>query len=207
MCHFLQLKLYLMVHHTRTWFKIVQRVYNKDLLLVALAPPVGDGADRSRCSGDSPCPNRASPPPILPRLRKEIIQRVNMVATEFRKVATSQMWDTTKRAITENNAVTLQLAKITRQGTQLLAENEQLRGHQDDLCKQLELLENSQKLMARKNRGHQKVHTPGPHPGGLGTESRKETQGPVLGANTAPARVDLGSGHGGGLWPPSLVCI
>ncbi|ELR51975.1 hypothetical protein M91_07703, partial [Bos mutus] len=51
------------------------------------------------------------------RLRKEIIQRVNMVATEFRKVATSQMWDTTKRAITENNAVTLQLAKITRQGT------------------------------------------------------------------------------------------
>uniref|UniRef100_A0A8C2R640 Cilia- and flagella-associated protein 157 n=1 Tax=Capra hircus TaxID=9925 RepID=A0A8C2R640_CAPHI len=62
------------------------------------------------------------------RLRKEIIQRVNMVATEFRKVATSQMWDTTKRAITENNAVTLQLAKTTRQGTQLLAENEQLRG-------------------------------------------------------------------------------
>ncbi|XDB55623.1 hypothetical protein AB1E18_009085 [Capra hircus] len=91
------------------------------------------------------------------RLRKEIIQRVNMVATEFRKVATSQMWDTTKRAITENNAVTLQLAKTTRQGTQLLAENEQLRGHQDNLCKQLELLENSQKLMARKNRGHQKV--------------------------------------------------
>nr|CAI9693509.1 unnamed protein product [Rangifer tarandus platyrhynchus] len=28
------------------------------------------------------------------------------------------MWDTTKWAITENNAVTLQLAKITRQGTQ-----------------------------------------------------------------------------------------
>ncbi|XP_055255055.1 cilia- and flagella-associated protein 157 isoform X2 [Moschus berezovskii] len=91
------------------------------------------------------------------RLRKEIIQRVNMVATEFHKVATSQMWDTTKRAITENNAVTLQLAKITRQGTQLLAENEQLRGHQNDLCKQLELLENSQKLMARNNLGHQKV--------------------------------------------------
>lgn len=100
---------------------------------------------------------------------------MNMVATEFRKVATSQMWDTTKRAITENNAVTLQLAKTTRQGTQLLAENEQLRGHQDDLCKQLELLENSQKLMARKNRGHQKVCTPGPHPRRLGTESRKET--------------------------------
>ncbi|MBW00796.1 hypothetical protein ESR_02291, partial [Eschrichtius robustus] len=91
------------------------------------------------------------------RLKKEIIQRVNMVAAEFRKVATSQMWDTTKRAIMENNTVTLQLAKISRQGMQLLQENEQLRGNQDNLCKQLELLENSQKVMARHSRGHKKI--------------------------------------------------
>uniref|UniRef100_A0A8C3WQT7 Cilia- and flagella-associated protein 157 n=1 Tax=Catagonus wagneri TaxID=51154 RepID=A0A8C3WQT7_9CETA len=91
------------------------------------------------------------------RLRKEIIQRVNMVATEFRKVATSQMWDTTKRAILENNTMTLQLAKISQQGLKLLQENEQLRGTQDNLCQQLELLENSQKVMARHSRGHQKI--------------------------------------------------
>ena len=118
------------------------------------------------------------PDPLTPtppvRLKKEIIQRVNMVATEFRKVATSQMWDTTKRAIMENNTVTLQLAKISRQGMQLLQENEQLRGNQDNLCKQLELLENSQKVMARHSRGHQKVCPPGPHHGVFGTENRKE---------------------------------
>ncbi|XP_040487871.1 cilia- and flagella-associated protein 157 [Ursus maritimus] len=91
------------------------------------------------------------------RLRKEIIQRVNLVATEFRKVATNQMWDTTKRAIIENNTVTLQLSKISRQGMQLLQENEQLKGTQDKLCKQLDLLENTQKVMARHSRGHHKI--------------------------------------------------
>ncbi|XP_015095815.2 cilia- and flagella-associated protein 157 isoform X1 [Vicugna pacos] len=91
------------------------------------------------------------------RLRKEIIQRVNLVASEFHKVAKNQMWDTTKRAIMENNAVTLQLTKVSRQGMQLLQENEQLRGTQDNLCKQLELLENSQKVMARHSKGHQKI--------------------------------------------------
>uniref|UniRef100_F1RS10 Cilia- and flagella-associated protein 157 n=1 Tax=Sus scrofa TaxID=9823 RepID=F1RS10_PIG len=91
------------------------------------------------------------------RLRKEIIQRVNMVATEFRKVATSQMWDTTKRAILENNTVTLQLAQISQRGLQLLRENEQLRGTQGKLSQELELLEDSQKVMARHSRGHQKI--------------------------------------------------
>uniref|UniRef100_A0A667I0W2 Cilia- and flagella-associated protein 157 n=2 Tax=Lynx canadensis TaxID=61383 RepID=A0A667I0W2_LYNCA len=91
------------------------------------------------------------------RLRKEIIQRVNLVATEYRKVATSQMWDTTKRAIMENNTVTLQLSKISRQGAQLLQENEQLKGTRDELCKQLDLLENAQKVMARHSRGHRKI--------------------------------------------------
>nr|XP_012627451.1 cilia- and flagella-associated protein 157 isoform X2 [Microcebus murinus] len=91
------------------------------------------------------------------RLRKEIIQRVNLVATEFRKVATNQMWDTTKRAILENSSVTLQLAKMSRQGVQLMQENEQLKGSQEELCKQLELLENTQKVMARDRRGHQKI--------------------------------------------------
>uniref|UniRef100_H0WXP4 Cilia- and flagella-associated protein 157 n=1 Tax=Otolemur garnettii TaxID=30611 RepID=H0WXP4_OTOGA len=91
------------------------------------------------------------------RLRKEIIQRVNLVATEFRKVATNQMWETTKRAIQENSSVTLQLAKTSRQGVQLLQENEQLKGNQDELYKQLKVLESTQKVMARHKRGHQKI--------------------------------------------------
>lgn len=108
-------------------------------------------------------------PPILTRLRKEIIQHVNLVATEFRKVATSQMWDTTKRAIVENNTITLQLSKISKHGMQLLQENEQLKGIQDKLCKQLDLLENTQKVMARHSRGHHKVCPPGLHHKAFGT--------------------------------------
>ncbi|KAM7316861.1 hypothetical protein ACRRTK_024592 [Alexandromys fortis] len=91
------------------------------------------------------------------RLRKEIIQRVNLVATEFRKVATNQMWETTRRAILENNSVTLQLSWVTQQGMQLLQENEQLRSIKDKLYHQVELLENTQEIMARNSKGHQKV--------------------------------------------------
>ncbi|CAO2597883.1 Cilia- and flagella-associated protein 157 [Lemmus lemmus] len=91
------------------------------------------------------------------RLRKEIIQRVNLVATEFRKVATNQMWETTRRAILENNNVTLQLSWVTQQGMQLLQENEQLRSIKDKLYQQVELLENTQEIMARNSKGHQKV--------------------------------------------------
>ncbi|XP_062938102.1 cilia- and flagella-associated protein 157 [Cynocephalus volans] len=91
------------------------------------------------------------------RLRKEIIQRVNLVATEFRNVASNQMWETTRRAILENSSVTLQMAKLSQQGMQLLQENKQLKGSQDELCKQLQLLENTEKVMARNSRGHQKI--------------------------------------------------
>ncbi|XP_009455605.2 cilia- and flagella-associated protein 157 isoform X3 [Pan troglodytes] len=91
------------------------------------------------------------------RLRKEIIQRVNLVANEFHKVTTNRMWETTKRAIKENNGITLQMARVSQQGMKLLQENEQLKGRQNNLCKQLELLENTQKVMARHKRGHQKI--------------------------------------------------
>lgn len=99
---------------------------------------------------------------LLARLRKEIIQRVNLVATEFRKVATNQMWETTRRAILENNSVTLQLSKVSKHGVQLLQENEQLKDAQNKLCQQLAMLENTQEIMARKNIGHKKVGPPCP---------------------------------------------
>ncbi|XP_077001742.1 cilia- and flagella-associated protein 157 isoform X2 [Tamandua tetradactyla] len=117
------------------------------------------------------------------RLRKEIIQRVNMVANEFRKVATNQMWDTTKRAIRENRTATLQLAKMSRKSTALLQENEQLKGTQDTLCKQLQLLENNQKIMARHSKGHQKIIL-------MLTEKCREQQQDTL--ETAQLRLLLG---------------
>ena len=78
------------------------------------------------------CAHSARPhslPPILTRVKKEVIQRLNMVATEFRKVATDQMWDTTKRAILENNTVTLQLSKVSKHGLRLLQEIDQTSPH------------------------------------------------------------------------------
>ncbi|XP_007942563.1 cilia- and flagella-associated protein 157-like [Orycteropus afer afer] len=91
------------------------------------------------------------------RLKKEIIQRVNLVASEFRKVANNQMWKTTKWAIQENHSMSLQLAKLSRHDVQLLQENEQLQGSQDKLCKEVELLEDTQKIMARHNKSHLKI--------------------------------------------------
>ncbi|XP_004849373.1 cilia- and flagella-associated protein 157 [Heterocephalus glaber] len=91
------------------------------------------------------------------RLRKEIIQRVNLVAAEFHKMAAHQTWEMTKRAIVENNSTTLQLAKVSQQGVQLLQENKQLKDTQEELRKQLGLLESTQKVMARNSRGHRKI--------------------------------------------------
>ncbi|EPQ17194.1 hypothetical protein D623_10025047 [Myotis brandtii] len=103
------------------------------------------------------------------RVKKEIIQRVNQVATDFHKMATSQMWDTTKQAILENNTVTLQLSRVSQHGVQLLRENDQLKSNQDKLCKELELLQNAKQAMAKHSRSHQKVCLPGPQHRVFGT--------------------------------------
>ncbi|XP_045701866.1 cilia- and flagella-associated protein 157 [Phyllostomus hastatus] len=105
------------------------------------------------------------------RVKKEVIQRLNMVATEFRKVATDQMWDTTKRAILENNTVTLQLSKVSRHGMRLLQENDQLKGTRDKMSKQLELLEDIVKAMATHRRDYRQVILR------LTQKCRKEQQG------------------------------
>lgn len=78
-------------------------------------------------------------------------------------MAASQMWDTTKRTITENNTVTLQLAKVSQHGLQLLQENEHLRSVQGQLSQELELLEGTQRTMAKQSILHKKVPR-GPEP-------------------------------------------
>ncbi|KAM4877379.1 cilia- and flagella-associated protein 157 isoform 2-T2 [Thomomys bottae] len=160
------------------------------------------------------------------RLRKEIIQRVNLVAADFRKVATNQMWETTKRAILENSTVTMKLAKVSQQGVQLLHENEQLRDNQGQLCHQVEVLESTQKVMARNSKGHQKIILM------LAEKCREQQQGAVeaqqlrlllshleqnflqLQIDNQALRCTAGQGHGlwDGLfcpvsfWPRRLAC-
>uniref|UniRef100_A0A670KHW5 Cilia- and flagella-associated protein 157 n=1 Tax=Podarcis muralis TaxID=64176 RepID=A0A670KHW5_PODMU len=91
------------------------------------------------------------------RLKKEMMHRVNTVAAEFRKVAHSQMAETTKRTIRENVTISFQLTKITEQSLQLLQENERLKEAHSEALKQLELLEENETKMAQNSLSNQKV--------------------------------------------------
>lgn len=97
---------------------------------------------------------------LLCRLKKEMVQRVNVVASEFRKVSHSQMAETTKRAIRENVAISVQLTKLSDRSYDLLQENEQLKEAQVEMQKQLEMLEHNEKEMAKNSLSHQKVRAP-----------------------------------------------
>uniref|UniRef100_A0A8C5F1N7 Cilia- and flagella-associated protein 157 n=1 Tax=Gopherus evgoodei TaxID=1825980 RepID=A0A8C5F1N7_9SAUR len=91
------------------------------------------------------------------RLKKEMMQRVNMVAAEFRKVSNSQMAETTKRTIRENVAINVQLAKMSDRSYDLIQENDMLKEAQAEMQKQLEMLEHNEKQMAKNSLGNQKM--------------------------------------------------
>uniref|UniRef100_F6S448 Cilia- and flagella-associated protein 157 n=1 Tax=Ornithorhynchus anatinus TaxID=9258 RepID=F6S448_ORNAN len=90
-------------------------------------------------------------------LKKEIIQRVNTVASEFRKISSSQMAETTKRAIRENMRVTLQLANVSSRSLALMQENEQLHCTAQEMRKELVLLQHMEKAMAKDGLGNKKM--------------------------------------------------
>ncbi|XP_020821098.1 cilia- and flagella-associated protein 157-like [Phascolarctos cinereus] len=91
------------------------------------------------------------------RLRKDIIHRINTVAAEFRRFSSSQMAETTKRAIRENVTVALGLAKINSGNLEQIKENNVLKESKEELCKQLALLERDEKTMAKNSLTHIKV--------------------------------------------------
>jgi len=85
------------------------------------------------------------------RLKREMVGRVNAVATEFRRVSNQQMAETTKRTIQENVAVNSQLVKLTDKTKDLMSENESLRAKLSESSRKLELLEKNERELARKN--------------------------------------------------------
>ncbi|XP_077140516.1 cilia- and flagella-associated protein 157 [Ranitomeya variabilis] len=91
------------------------------------------------------------------RLKKEMVQKVNTVAAEFRRVSNDQMAETTKRAIRENVAVSSQLAKMSEKSLVLIQENDLLKEHEAELRKQVEMLEENEKELAKNNVSNQKV--------------------------------------------------
>ncbi|CAJ0966720.1 unnamed protein product [Ranitomeya imitator] len=91
------------------------------------------------------------------RLKKEMVQKVNTVAAEFRRVSNDQMAETTKRVIRENVAVSSQLAKMSEKSLVLIQENDLLKEHEAELRKQVEMLEENEKELAKNNVSNQKV--------------------------------------------------
>ncbi|KAM4663763.1 cilia- and flagella-associated protein 157 [Discoglossus pictus] len=91
------------------------------------------------------------------RLKKEMVQRVNSVAAEFRKVSNNQMAETTKRAIRENVSISSQLAKMSDKTMELIQENDHLKDKVADQRKQLEMLEENEREMVKNNLSNQKV--------------------------------------------------
>lgn len=95
---------------------------------------------------------------LLPcRLKSEMVQRVNQVAAEFRRVSNKQMAETTKNTIRENVSITAQLAKMSDKTMELIQENDELKKKERQQKQHIEMLEDNEKTLAKKNHSHQKV--------------------------------------------------
>ncbi|XP_029469960.1 cilia- and flagella-associated protein 157 isoform X2 [Rhinatrema bivittatum] len=91
------------------------------------------------------------------RLKKEMLQRLNMVAAEFRKVSVNQMAETTRRTIRENVSIGAQLAKMSDKSMEMVQEKDCLREIQAEQCKQVAMLEHNEKQLVRNNLSNQKI--------------------------------------------------
>jgi len=91
------------------------------------------------------------------RLKKEMILRVNTVAAEFRKVSNKQMAETTKRTIRENVMINAQLSKMSEKTMELISENDDARQKEKKQKQQIDILEDNEKELVKKNTTNQKV--------------------------------------------------
>ena len=91
------------------------------------------------------------------RLKKEMILRVNQVAAEFRKVSNKQMAETTKRTIRENVSINAQLSKMSDKTMDLIQENDALKEKEKEMKQHIDMLEFTEKELAKKNSSNQKV--------------------------------------------------
>lgn len=92
-----------------------------------------------------------------------MVSRVNTVAAEFRKVSNKQMAETTKRTIRENVSIMAQLVQKSDKTMELIQENDDLRLKEKNQKQHIEMLETTEKELAKKNHSNQKVTTSRPH--------------------------------------------
>ena len=86
-----------------------------------------------------------------------MILRVNTVAAEFRKVSNKQMAETTKRTIRENVMINAQLSKMSEKTMELIAENDDARQREKKQKQHIDILEDNEKELVKKNTTNQKV--------------------------------------------------
>jgi predicted RNase H-like nuclease (RuvC/YqgF family) len=86
-----------------------------------------------------------------------MILRVNQVAAEFRKVSNKQMAETTKRTIRENVSINAQLSKMSDKTMDLIQENDALKEKEKEMKQHIDMLEFTEKELAKKNSSNQKV--------------------------------------------------
>ncbi|XP_067825600.1 cilia- and flagella-associated protein 157 isoform X2 [Heptranchias perlo] len=91
------------------------------------------------------------------RLKKEMISRVNAVAAEFRRISKKQVAETTKRAIRENVSISIQLGKMSDKSVKIIKENDELKLEAKKLWRDIHILEESEKELAKKNLSNLKV--------------------------------------------------
>lgn len=91
------------------------------------------------------------------RLKKEMVVKVSQVAAEFRRVSNKQMADTTKRTIKENVSINNQIQKMSEKIIDLIDDNDNSKIKDKVKKQQIDLLEDNEKELARKNISNLKV--------------------------------------------------
>ncbi|KNE61071.1 hypothetical protein AMAG_06826 [Allomyces macrogynus ATCC 38327] len=83
-------------------------------------------------------------------LKREMAAKVADAVGSFRRVADTQMAETTKRALRENLVATAQLRKLATKTSEIMAENDALKEANTKLRIDAEILRNGQTQLARK---------------------------------------------------------
>lgn len=82
---------------------------------------------------------------------------MNAVAAEFRRISKKQVAETTKRAIRENVSISSQLGKMSDKSMKIIKENDELKNEATRQWRNINILEESQKELIRKNLSNVKV--------------------------------------------------
>lgn len=91
------------------------------------------------------------------RLKRDMMVKLESVAAEFRKAANAQMSATTQRTIRENVNVSAQVQQLSEKASDLAAENEGLKMKNVERQRKIEMLEDEQKKLVKRNAYRLKV--------------------------------------------------